>query len=228
MGGPHAGRPWSLAASTVTLVVSLFCGGLATAETSADRLVAAQIPSVVVFVGGRDNYQLDGSAIHDLATLRTEVGEAEKRVPSPKIYFWGPPDQPFAEISHVLYEVAFVELHGVPEIGLVAEPPTTDPVRQASAIADAATLPPTPSFQPMTTPEIVNVHIDLSGAVSWDDKELPDDAAFEALINAVPIRSPQPEFHVTPETLTPYLSVVRTIARIESHGFWKIGLISRN
>lgn len=74
-------------------------------------------------------------------------------------------------------------------------------------------------------PDTIDVAIDASGAVHWNDKTI-DIAALQSLSEAAAHHEPQPEVHLRADRHTPYEEVIRVMAATQRGGLNRIGFIS--
>lgn len=75
-------------------------------------------------------------------------------------------------------------------------------------------------------PPHMNVNIEADGTIVWDGARLPE-AELGARVADVAKRNPQPEIHLWADRLTPYESVAKVMAAVQSGGLSKIGFITQ-
>ena len=219
-----------IASGATVLALCFFFGFCGHQEAKAELPAALAGPAgtidVDIEIGSQDDYRLDGRAVKDSESLHTEIETVAGKLPGVRFFIWARPDQHFSEVTKVLAECVRGVGKKWSEVDFIAEPRTADPRRRARLIADAARLvQPPPDYRPALPISIVKVHVDFIGTVFWNSEEISSDIRFDHLLDQVS-RKDEPEFHIDSEILTPYRAVAATIAKIESHGFFKVGLVS--
>jgi biopolymer transport protein ExbD len=74
-------------------------------------------------------------------------------------------------------------------------------------------------------PAHVNVSIDATGTVTWDDTAVPEELLVERISEAAK-RQPQPEIHLWADRKTPYENIAKVMAAAQSGGLTRIGFIT--
>jgi biopolymer transport protein ExbD len=86
---------------------------------------------------------------------------------------------------------------------------------------------PDPNAHPPQTqpPPVVNVEIDFDGTILWDGNVIADRATLEGRLAQAAQQTPQPEFHVRPNSLVEYQYVAEVMASAQRLGIHSIGLV---
>ena len=85
---------------------------------------------------------------------------------------------------------------------------------------------PKASSQPdQVKPESINLSIDASGNVFWNEEKI-DSSELSVRIAAAPQQQPQPELHLRAERTTQYEKVAQVMSAAQSGGLAKIGFVT--
>lgn len=87
-------------------------------------------------------------------------------------------------------------------------------------------LPQAAAQQDNKPPPAVDLALDNTGHLHWNDRDITDDE-LPALIAEAAARVPTPELHLRAERNTPYEKVVRVMAAAQSGGLDKIGFVTQ-
>ncbi len=74
-------------------------------------------------------------------------------------------------------------------------------------------------------PETVNLTIDGSGKLFWNNREISDNALSQKITDAAQAE-PQPELHLRAERTTPFEKVAQVMAAAQNGGLSKIGFVT--
>lgn len=74
-------------------------------------------------------------------------------------------------------------------------------------------------------PQTIDVAIDATGAIHWNDRVVDADG-MRALIADAARAQPQPELHLRADRKTPYEDVMQVMSAAQSGGLAKIGFVS--
>ncbi len=77
---------------------------------------------------------------------------------------------------------------------------------------------------PTVPPTVVTIDIDFDGTVMWNGDQVTNDQLDQRFRGAA-TESPQPEFHIRPNTLVTYKYVAHVMAAAQRDGVTKMGLI---
>lgn len=75
-------------------------------------------------------------------------------------------------------------------------------------------------------PEIVDLKIDASGNIFWNDRAVKDRQALEALFQNVSVKSDQDQIKLKPDRMTEYKDVALVMALAQRLNISKIGIVS--
>lgn len=75
-------------------------------------------------------------------------------------------------------------------------------------------------------PEIVDLKIDASGNIFWNDQAVKDRQALEALFQNVSVKSDQDQIKLKPDRMTEYKDVALVMALAQRLNISKIGIVS--
>ncbi len=93
-----------------------------------------------------------------------------------------------------------------------------------------ATVPvalPTESNQTLrTTPENINLSVDVEGDVYWNLERVRDQEVLQRKLNAEALKMPQPEIHIRADRETRYDHVNQVVSACQRASIYKIGFIS--
>ena len=78
----------------------------------------------------------------------------------------------------------------------------------------------------VTKPENINLSIDFSGKVYWNDAALPDMQTLVDRLHNVAVMTPQPEVHIRADKRTKYEYVGRVLILTQKSGILKVGFIT--
>ncbi len=78
---------------------------------------------------------------------------------------------------------------------------------------------------PLTTPEVVTLDIDASGALRWNGEAVVDRAALEARLKAAAAQPDQPELHLRVNKAVDYGVVAMVLASAQRLGVTKLGMV---
>ncbi len=84
--------------------------------------------------------------------------------------------------------------------------------------------PPPTKYPPPMPLEVINLQIDLDGALLWD-KTAVDRATMQGYIRSEASKSPQPEMHITVDKFAKYEIVAQTLADLQYRGLQRIGFV---
>jgi biopolymer transport protein ExbD len=76
-----------------------------------------------------------------------------------------------------------------------------------------------------TKPETINLAIDASGKVFWNNEELDDSQLAVRIADAAKV-TPQPELHLRADRTTPYEKVAQVMSAAQSGGLTKMGFVT--
>lgn len=75
-------------------------------------------------------------------------------------------------------------------------------------------------------PEIIDLKIDASGHIFWNDQAVKDRQALEALFTSVSRKSEQDQIKLKPDPMTEYKDVAMVMALAQQLNISKIGIVS--
>jgi biopolymer transport protein ExbD len=78
-----------------------------------------------------------------------------------------------------------------------------------------------------TTPRDINISVDKSGVIYWNQVKLPDLAALQAKVQTVSGEVPQPEVHIWGDQNAHYQSVGEVLLACQRAGIQKVGFITQ-
>jgi len=84
-----------------------------------------------------------------------------------------------------------------------------------------------PGKPPDVPPPVIEILIDFSGDIYWNNDPIPDRPTLESKLSAIGQvdKTDQPEVHINPNKLVPYRYVAEVMASAQHLGVSKIGLI---
>ena len=88
------------------------------------------------------------------------------------------------------------------------------------------TLPKAANIATATKPENITVAVDSSGAIYWNNTEVPDTTALIELVKAEAVKDPQPEIHIRGDSNARFEDVGRVLYAIQRGGIVKVGFIT--
>ena len=74
-------------------------------------------------------------------------------------------------------------------------------------------------------PEVVSIDVDFDGTVFWNGQAIPNRETLEYRLQVVAKTPNQPEVHLRPNKLVPYMEVAAVMASAQRLGVTKIGLV---
>lgn len=77
-------------------------------------------------------------------------------------------------------------------------------------------------------PEIIQLRVDASGQVFWNDQAVPDRPALENLFQTVTKKADQDQIQLKPDPMAEYKSVAMVMASAQRLGIKKIGIVSNS
>lgn len=84
-------------------------------------------------------------------------------------------------------------------------------------------LPQPNSTPPDVKPEVINLEIDIDGAVIWNGQPIPDTETLRERFKGAASQSPQPEFHIEPNSAVDYGYVALVLSEAQKNGVQRIG-----
>ena len=78
-----------------------------------------------------------------------------------------------------------------------------------------------------TRPQNINISVDKTGAIYWNQAKLPSLAALQTKILAVSGQNPQPEVHIWGDQDAHYQSVGEVLLACQRAGIQKVGFITQ-
>jgi biopolymer transport protein ExbD len=78
-----------------------------------------------------------------------------------------------------------------------------------------------------TAPQNINISVDKTGTIYWNQSPVANLAALQARMNAVSTQVPQPEVHIWGDQDTRYESVGEVVFACQRAGIQKIGFITQ-
>jgi biopolymer transport protein ExbD len=98
----------------------------------------------------------------------------------------------------------------------------TIPLQTHSVRLDMPDGPPPPAT---TLPDVVLIHIDAQGIITWNGQPVPDRAELEARLHQAAIAANPPEVHVRPDKAVAYSHVAGVMATAQHQGVTKLGVV---
>jgi len=77
-----------------------------------------------------------------------------------------------------------------------------------------------------TKPENINIAVDRSGAVYWNQERVADMASLTARLKTASVRQPQPEVEIRGDGNAKYQAIGRVVFACERAGILKIGFVT--
>lgn len=98
----------------------------------------------------------------------------------------------------------------------------TIPIQLHNVSLDMPTGNPPPQ---QAKPQVVQVNVDASGAVSWNGEQIADRGVLDAKLAEIAAQPDQPELHLRAERDAPYRAVAGVLASAQRLGANKLGLV---
>ena len=78
----------------------------------------------------------------------------------------------------------------------------------------------------VTKPDNINLAVNRTGRVFWNEKAMADEADLLTRLKTIAVMSPQPELHIRGDQEAPYEYIGRVILAAQRAGIQKVGFIT--